>query len=126
MSGLEKELGPKGFAVVEAAVNDNADVGGFIRTYQPTFPVGTAGGREALEYMQWPLGQRPLVPLMAFIDRTGMIRAQFTGYDTNFFDEQKMDKNIRDEVEKLLKEGAHTPAKSTKSKAPAPAKSGTR
>ena len=110
-------------------MNDNADVAGFIRTYQPTFPVGTAGGREALEYMQWPLGQRPLVPLMAFIDRSGMIRAQFTGYDTNFFDEQKMDKNIRDEVEKLLKDGARTPSKSaTKSKAqpPTPAKSGTR
>jgi hypothetical protein len=113
LSGIEKELGPKGFAVVEAAVNDNADVPGFIRTYQPPFPVGTAGGREALEYMQWPLGQRPLVPLMAFIDRNGMIRAQYTGVDTNFFDDQQ-DKHIRAEVEKLLQEGAAGRGNSTR------------
>lgn len=124
MSGIENELGSKGFAVLEAAVNDNADIPGFIRTYKPPFPVGTAGGREALEYMQWPPTQRPLVPLMAFIDRNGMIRAQFTGVDTNFFDDQ-MDKHIREEVDKLLKEGAPAPGKST-TKSKGPAKTGTR
>ena len=112
MSGIEKDLGPKGFAVVEAAINENADVPGFIRTYSPPFPVGTASGLSALEYMQWPLTQRSLVPLMAFIDRSGMIRAQYTGVDTNFFGDD-LDKNIRAEVEKLLKESAPGAAKST-------------
>lgn len=112
MSGIEKDLGPTGFAVIEAAVNDNADVPGFIRTYNPPFPVGTASGLGALEYMQWPPSQRPLVPLMAFIDRTGVIRAQYSGVDTNFFDDD-MDKHIREEAEKLLKEGAPRSTKST-------------
>lgn len=112
MSGIVKDLGPKGFAVVEAAVNENADVPGFIRTYNAPFPVGTTSGLGALEYMQWPPSQRPLVPLMAFIDRTGMIRAQYTGVDTNFFDDE-MDKHIREEVDKLLKEGVPRAAKST-------------
>jgi hypothetical protein len=62
--------------------------------------------------MQWPPSQRPLVPLMAFIDRTGVIRAQFTGVDTNFFGDD-LDKNIRAEAEKLLKEGAPRSTKST-------------
>ncbi len=114
MSGIEKDLGPKGFAVIEAAVNDNADVPGFIRTYNPPFPVGTASGLGALEYMQWPPSQRPLVPLMAFIDRMGVIRAQYSGVDTNFFDDD-MDKHIREEVDKLLKEGAPRSTKSTSS-----------
>ena len=112
MSGIEKDLGPKGFAVIEAAVNENPDVPGFIRTYNPPFPVGTASGLGALEYMQWPAGQRPLVPLMAFVDRTGMIRAQYSGLDASFFDDD-MDKHIRQEAEKLLKEGAPRSAKST-------------
>jgi hypothetical protein len=112
LSGIEKDLGPQGFAVIEAAVNDNADVPGFIRTYSPPFPVGTAGALGALEYMQWPPSQRPLVPLMAFIDRTGVIRAQYSGVDTNFFDDD-MDKHIREEVEKLLKEGAPRSTKPT-------------
>jgi len=60
-------------------VNDDADVPDFLRKFNPPFPVGTAGGLAALEYLQWPQGQRPLVPLMAFIDRQGMIRAQFSG-----------------------------------------------
>jgi hypothetical protein len=112
LSGIEKDLGQRGFSVLEAAINENADVPGFIRTYQPPFPVGTAGGLSALEYMQWPLQQRSLVPLLAFIDRAGMIRAQYTGVDSNFFDED-MDKHIREEAEKLLKESAPRATKST-------------
>jgi hypothetical protein len=112
LSGIEKDLGSKGFAVVEAALNDNPDIPGFIQKYGAPFPVGTASGLSALEYMQWPLQQRSLVPLLAFIDRAGMIRAQYTGVDTNFFDDD-MDKHIREEAEKLLKEGAPRPAKST-------------
>jgi len=118
LSGIEKDLGAQGFAVIEAAVNENPDIPGFIRTYSPPFPVGTASALGALEYMQWPPAQRPLVPLMAFLDRAGVIRAQYSGLDTNFFDDD-MDKHIREEVEKLLKEGAPRPAKSsstTKSK----------
>ena len=116
MSGIEKDLGPKGFAVVEAAVNDNPDVPGFVQKYGANFPVGTTSGLGALEYMQWPPSQRPLVPLMAFIDRTGVIRAQYTGVDTNFFGDD-LEKNIRAEVDKLLNEGVPRAAKSaTKSK----------
>jgi hypothetical protein len=107
-----KDLGPQGFSVVEAAVNENPDVPGFIRTYNPPFPVGITGGLGALEYMQWPPAQRPLVPLMAFVDRAGMIRAQYSGVDATFFNDD-MDKHIREEVEKLLKEAAPRPTKSS-------------
>ena len=114
MSGIEKDLGPKGFAVLEAALNDNPDIPGFVQKYSATFPVGTAGGLSALEYMQWPPSQRPLVPLMAFIDRAGVIRAQYTGVDATFFNDD-MDQHIREEVEKLIKEGAPRTTKSTSS-----------
>jgi hypothetical protein len=116
LSGIEKDLKPRGFEVAEAAVNEDANIPDFIKTYNPPFPVGRAMGN-ALEYMQWPSGQRPLVPFMVFIDRQGMIRAQYTGVDNAFFDEAQ-EKHIREEAEKLLG-GGGKPAKKTKRKAAA-------
>ena len=49
--------------------------------------------------------QRPLVPLMMFIDRKGMVRAQYSGLDEKFFDDQQ-DQHIREAAEKLLAESA--------------------
>ena len=95
--------------MVEAAVNDNPDVPGFIQRFSPPFPVGTAPGQAALDYMQWPKDDRPLVPLMVFIDRKGMIRAQYSGADSKFFDGQQY-AHIRDVAEGLLSESA-APAK---------------
>lgn len=103
MSGIQKDLGPKGFEVVEGAVNDNPDIPGFVQRFHPTFPVGTANGTTALEYLQWPPNERPLVPLMVFIDRKGIIRAQYSGADEKFFDDNQ-DQHIREQAEKLLAE----------------------
>ncbi len=50
-----------------------------------------------------------------FIDRKGVIRAQYTGVDEAFFDAQQ-EQHMRDEVEKLLNEGGgvkHKPAHKT-------------
>jgi hypothetical protein len=118
LSGIEKDLGPKGFAVVEAAVNDNPEIPDFLNRFHPNFPVGTAPGGAALAYMQWPKDQVPLVPLMVFIDRKGIIRAQFSGHDEKFFDDQQ-DQHIREEAEKLLTESA-TPSKTPSKKKSAP------
>jgi hypothetical protein len=97
--------------VVEGAVNENPDVPGFVQRFSPAFPVGIAGGEAALEYLEWPKGMRPLVPLMVFIDRQGMIRAQYSGLDNKFFDDNQ-DQHIREEALKLLNEApAKPPAK---------------
>lgn len=98
-------LAPKGFAVVEAALNENPDVPSFVSNFKVPWPVGTAGVLSALDYMQWPKDKRPLVPFVVFIDRQGVIRAQYTGVDEGFFDNQQ-EQHMRDEAEKLLNEGA--------------------
>jgi hypothetical protein len=94
---------------VEGAVNENPDIPGFLKRFNPPFPVGTAPGQGALDYLEWPRGQRPLVPLMVLIDRQGMIRAQFSGLDEKFFDDNQ-DQHIRDEALKLLNETPRKPA----------------
>src|ERR1700691_369424 len=109
------QLAPKGLAVVEAALNENPDISSFVSQFKVPFPVGTASVLPALDYIQWPKDKRPLVPFLVFIDRSGVIRAQYTGVDEGFFDNQQ-EQHMRDEAEKLLNEGgvkakpAHKPA----------------
>ena len=103
LSGIYRDLGPKGLEVVEAAVNEGADVPAFIQQFQPPFPVGTAGALAALDYMQWPKEKRPLVPFVVFIDKQGMIRSQYTGVDEAFFDDHQ-EQHLRDEISKLMME----------------------
>jgi peroxiredoxin len=98
------ELAPKGLAVVEAALNENPNISSFISQFKVPFPVGTAGVMSALDYIQWPKDKRPLVPFLVFIDRNGVIRAQYTGVDEAFFDNQQ-EQHMRDEAQKLLNEG---------------------
>jgi peroxiredoxin len=98
------ELAPKGLAVVEAALNENPNISSFISQFKVPFPVGTAGVMSALDYIQWPKDKRPLVPFLVFIDRNGVIRAQYTGVDEAFFDNQQ-EQHMREEAQKLLNEG---------------------
>jgi peroxiredoxin len=111
---LYPELAPKGFAVVEAAINDKPDLQAFISQFKVPFPVGTAGVIPAWDYMQLPRDKRADVPFMVFIDRQGVIRAQYTGADEAFFDNQQ-EQHMRDEAEKLLNETGvkHKPAHKT-------------
>jgi len=110
LDGIYKDLAPQGFDVVEAALNQNPDIPNFVAQFKTPFPVGTGEVMKALDYMQWPKDKRPLVPFVVFIDRKGMIRAQYTGADEAFFDAQQ-EQHMRQEAEALLTEGAGAPAK---------------
>ena len=104
LDGIYKDLQPKGLEVVEAALNENPDIQGFIAQFKTPFPVGTSTVLAALDYIQWPKDKRPLVPFLVFIDRKGMIRAQYTGADEAFLNDQQ-EQHMRDEINKLLNEG---------------------
>ena len=69
----------------------------------------------ALGYMQLSPAVRSFVPFMLLIDRKGEIRAQFTGGDQNFFNDQ-MEQHIREEVMKLLNEPAAAKARPPRKK----------
>jgi alkyl hydroperoxide reductase subunit AhpC len=67
-------------------------------------------------YLQHPVMFRLLMPQVVVIDRKGIIRAQLAG-DDKFFDKAEQEKNFRDVLEPLLKEGTVTPvARRKKSK----------
>lgn len=73
----------------------------FIRNYGVNFPVGFDARDTVEDYLQHAPGKPSYVPELLFIDRKRVIRAQYTGSD-DFFKDQ--DKNIRTLVETLLKE----------------------
>jgi hypothetical protein len=91
--------------VIGAAFNPNAPqlVPDFIRTYGVNFPVGFSEREQVQEYIQHAPGKPSYVPELMFIDRHRVIRAQYSGAD-DFFKDQ--DKNIRAFAETLLKEPA--------------------
>ena len=56
---------------------------------------------DALQFMEISPMIRTFVPYIAFIDRKGMIRAQFTGGDLT---DETLEKVLRENAEKLVNE----------------------
>ena len=106
LTGIQRDLGPKGFQVLAAAINPNPQINvpQFIKDFHTNFPVGYIDIAFTGPYMQLNPNVRPFVPFLSFIDRNGVIQAQYTGNDQFFAGDQ--DKTIRAEVEKLLAAGA--------------------
>ncbi len=99
---------------MEAAINDNPDLPTFIKQFKPTFPVGVSDNGTARNYMQLSMVVHSYVPFLLLIDRTGVIRSQYTGSDPLLADESALDKNLRAEIMKLLSEPTKSAAKPVK------------
>lgn len=108
----QRQYGPRGLQVVEAAVEQGAaaNVPGFLKKFNPPFPVGSDTRDPVLGFLQRPAGARMLMPQLVLIDREGMVRAQYSGEDP-FLDETKADGNIRAKIEELLQPAAPPPVK---------------
>ncbi len=101
---LSREYALRGVQVLECAFNDDAQqtMAGFLQQFQPPFPVGWTNRAVAMAYLQRTiLDTRPLyVPHMVFLDRRGIIQAEYPG-ESDFMKDPAT--NIRAELEKLLK-----------------------
>jgi peroxiredoxin len=107
LSKLQAEYGPRGFQALGSAIEDMATLAlpDFLKRYNPPFPVGYNDRPPVIEYMQHPPMLKLMMPQLVFIDKGGTIRAQFAGDDNKFFGDAQ-EKNIRAQIEKLLKNGA--------------------
>jgi peroxiredoxin len=118
----QNTYGPRGFQVLASAIEDVARVNlpAFIRQFNPPFPVGFDSQTVAINWLEHPPMLIPHMPILAFIDRQGVIRAQYEG-DDKFLTEDQQQKNLTDKIEELLKEAAPATKKSvTKKSAAAP------
>jgi hypothetical protein len=104
LSTIARAYAARGVQVLECAFNEQAaqTLPEFTEQFRPAFPVGYAYRAGVLSFLEYSiLDTRPVyVPHMVFIDRRGIIRADYAGED-HFF--RNADASIRAELEKLLK-----------------------
>src|SRR5262245_44646871 len=114
LSGLQKEYGPRGLQVIEAAFEDQVSpmvVNNFVKQFQPTFPVGYSNRAEVLGYLGLKPEDQLYVPVLVFIDRKGVIRHQYLGDDPFNLNQEV---NVRRTVEEMLKEPVSAAPATTK------------
>jgi peroxiredoxin len=116
----QNAYGPRGLQVLASAIEDIARINlpAFIRQFNPPFPVGFDNQTVVINYLEHPPMLIPHMPILAFIDRQGIIRAQYEG-DDKFFSEDQQEKNLTAKIEELLKEGAPGARKSVAKKSAA-------
>jgi thiol-disulfide isomerase/thioredoxin len=117
LSKMQKEYGPRGLQVLASATEDMAAAAlpGFLRQFDPPFPVGINTTAEFVAYMQHPAMLQLYMPGLVFIDKAGIIQAQYEGRDA-FLEETGVEKNIRAKVEEMLKSPAAAPKKAAAKK----------
>jgi peroxiredoxin len=113
----QSEYGPRGLQVIESAIQEGAAalVPAFIKQFNTPFPVGFNNYAEAAGFMEHPPMLIMHMPGLVFIDRQGMIRAQYEGDNEKFFGEQQGE-NLKKQIESLLNEGAPASKKNVSGK----------
>jgi hypothetical protein len=105
----------RGVQFLECAFNDDAvsTMPEFLKRFSPAFPVGYSTMVAVRSYLQYSsVDRRPLyVPHLVFLDRTGVIRADYPGEDPFF---QNANANIRAQLDKMLKVAAPKKSAATK------------
>jgi peroxiredoxin len=118
LSKMQREYSQRGLQVIASATEDMAAAAlpGFLRQFDPPFPVGVNTTAEFIAYMQHPVMLQLYMPGLVFIDKNGMIVAQYEGRDA-FLEETSVEKNIRAKVEQMLAPPAAAPKKAAGKKA---------
>jgi peroxiredoxin len=119
MNKMYQEYGPRGFQPIGIAFNEMATmlVPDYINQLGLKFPVGVGTREEVNSFLQYPVIERMRVPQLVFIDRKGIIRAQYP-CESEFFAPGKEESNMRKQIEELLNDsGGAAKATPTKTKA---------
>jgi len=111
LAHLQDEYSSKGVQFLGATFNKDAkaNVDQFVRLFGVNFPCGFSNDKNIHEFLGLPITIPLFVPMLTFIDRNGMIRAQhiITGDDDkdkpekSFFNDLEI--GVRGELEKMLK-----------------------
>lgn len=102
---LVEELKPRGLEMLGLATNSKAggNLGRFAEVFQIGFPLALAARLDWARFGRFPVRSKPpYVPHLLFVDRDGMIRAEFRGDDREFYDH--LEERFRAVVEPLLDE----------------------
>lgn len=115
---LQREHRARGLQAIAVAFNPDAPAKApeLIKKLGLSFPAGTASQLSVFQYLQLSFMKQYSVPLLAFVDRNGVLRAQFTG-DAPFF--TNTEASMRSNIDALLNRGsAGGTAAASESKSP--------
>jgi thiol-disulfide isomerase/thioredoxin len=107
LAPIQQEYAPKGVQVLGVVFNPEAnfDLPNFTKTFaKGMFPIGMSTDPVVATFVQHPPGIH-YIPMIVFIDKHGVIRAQHLGIDDGaFFAEGVEVQNIKGELDKIIKE----------------------
>ena len=90
--------------MLEAAFNPEANMAEYQARFKPNHPVGKIERDFVANYAQITPNMRVSVPVLFFIDRKGVIRAQYFGNDAFFEPESELKNRIKGMLEMILAE----------------------
>jgi hypothetical protein len=103
LNTLQEENGARGLQVVVAAGDEHAaaNLPGFEIQHRPKFPLGYLDQASFLKLTHLRPGDHPSVPMVMFVDPTGMVRVEMQNNDPLM---KKRDLTVRSTIRELLKE----------------------
>jgi thiol-disulfide isomerase/thioredoxin len=106
LNKLQKEYEARGVQILATAIEamSSLHVDDFKKQFHPQFPIGYNDQKYVAKFLGLPENDPLFVPELVFVDKSGMIRAQFTGDDPRM-EKAVQEKNLRETIEKVLKEG---------------------
>lgn len=83
LAKAQKTYGARGYQPLGAAVNIDAstEIQSWVDRYRPSFPVGYLDQPGLLKIADLGPQDRPFVPILIFIDKSGIVRYQYLGND---------------------------------------------
>jgi len=102
LAGLQKDYTSKGVQVLAVVFDTNAKAGmaDFEKKYVRGYPLGYSDEATVLSWLGPIADQGYFVPIVAFVDRRGMIQSEHLGDDNLFQDPEA---NIRHKLDQLTK-----------------------
>ena len=89
----------------------------FQKTFSPAFPVGYNDQAYVAKFLGRGPNDPMMMPQLAFVDRNGMIQAQYAG-DDPALSKDIQEKSLRDALEKTIKAGQTSVRSNLRSSAP--------
>jgi thiol-disulfide isomerase/thioredoxin len=106
LSHIAKDYAGKNVWIAASAVEpmSSLNIPDFVKKFMPEFPVGYNEQSYVAKFLGLPPNEPLFFPQVVFVDRGGIIRAQFTGGDKPM-DKEIQEKTLRETLETTMKEG---------------------
>ena len=107
LNKIQKDYAEKGVVVMASAVEpmSSLHIPDFQKLFKPQFTVGYNDQSYVQKFLGRPDNDPMFMPQLVFVDRNGMIQAQYAGDDPALSNDIQ-EKSLRDAVENTLKAGA--------------------